>query len=80
MSALLYMGIGVVPTQMRMNLFLMLGTMMFQNKGMAYIAGAMAHGVMSIGFGLVHVALYSAFGLETALAVWGSSSGSLTGS
>ena len=27
MSALLYMGIAVMPSQMRMNLFLMLGTM-----------------------------------------------------
>ena len=71
MSMLLYMGIGMMPRQMKMNLFLMLGTMVFTNKGMAYVAGAMMHGVMSIAFGLVHVGLYTAFGLESALVVWG---------
>ena len=71
MSALLYMGIGMMPRQMRMNLFLMLGTMMFRNKGSAYVAGAMMHGVMSVVFGLIHVALYSAFGLTSALVAWG---------
>ncbi len=71
MSALLYMGIGMMPKQMKMNLFLMLGTMMVQDKRMAYIVGAMMHGAMSIAFGLAHVALYTAFGLESALVVWG---------
>ena len=85
MSVLLYMGIAMMPKQMKMNLFLMLGTMMVGNralastpeatvvvnKPMAYVAGAMMHGVMSIVFGLIHVALYSAFGLESALVAWG---------
>ena len=71
MSLLLYMGLAMMPRQMKMNLFLMLGTMMFGNRAMAYVAGGMTHAVMSIGFGLVHVALYNAFGLETALAAWG---------
>ena len=71
MSMLLYMGIGMMPRQMKMNLFLMLGTMMVRNKPMAYVAGAMMHAVMSIAFGLAHVALYNAFGLESALVAWG---------
>ncbi|MDP6421402.1 MAG: hypothetical protein FI707_16230 [SAR202 cluster bacterium] len=71
MSAFLYMGIGMMPKQMKMNLFLLLGTMMVQDKRMAYVAGAMMHGVMSIAFGLAHVALYTAFGLESALVIWG---------
>ena len=71
MSMLLYMGIGVMPRQMKMNLFLMLGTMIFTNRGMAYVAGAMMHAVMSMAFGILHVALYSAFGLESALVTWG---------
>lgn len=32
MSVLLYMGIAMMPRQMKMNLFLMLGTMMVGNK------------------------------------------------
>lgn len=71
MSALLYMGIATMPRQMRMNLFLMLGTMMFRDRNMAYGAGAMAHGVMSIAFGLIHVGIFTAFGLESSLAAWG---------
>ena len=56
MGVLLYMGIGMMPRQMKMNLFLMLGTMMVRDRSMAYVAGAMMHAVMSIVFGLIHVA------------------------
>jgi len=71
MSMALYMGIAMMPRQMKMNLFLMLGTMMFSGGAMAFAAGAMMHAVMSVGFGVAHVALYDAFGLESALVAWG---------
>ena len=71
MSMLLYMGIGMMPKQMKMNLFLMLGTMMVRDRPMAYVAGAMMHAVMSIVFGLIHVALFIAFDLEGSVAAWG---------
>ena len=62
MAMLLYMGIAMMPNQMRMNLFLMLGTMMiFRGGPMAYVAGAMIHAVMSIVFALIHVAVYRGF-------------------
>ena len=68
----LYMGIAMIPNQMKMNLFLMLGTVMiFRGGPMAYVAGAMIHAAMSIAFALIHVAVYTAFGLETELAAWG---------
>ncbi len=51
MSMLLYMGIGMMPRQMRMNLFLMLGTMMFRDRNIAILAGGMMHAMMSIVFG-----------------------------
>ena len=41
MGVLLYMGIAMMPRQMKMNLFLMLGTMVFRDKEKAYVAGAM---------------------------------------
>ena len=72
MSVVLYMGIALMPNQMKMNLFLMLGTMMlFRGGPPAYVMGAMVHFVMGIVFGLIHVALYQAFGLESALVAWG---------
>ena len=78
----LYAGLVMMPKQMKMNLFLLLGTMMLTskpmayatggttspNKPMAYVAGAMVHAIMSIVFALIHVAIYTAFSLETALA------------
>jgi len=81
----LYMGIVMMPSQMKMNLFLLLGTMMLTskpmayatggttspNKPLAYAAGAMVHAAMSIGFALIHVAVFVAFDLETELAAWG---------
>ena len=71
MSVLLYMGIAMMPRQMKMNLFLMLGTMVFRDKTMAYAAGAMMHAMMSVVFGLIHVAFFVAFDVETSLAAWG---------
>ena len=65
--ALLYMRIAMMPRQMKMNLFLMLGTMMVKDAKMAYAAGAMMHIGMPVVFGFIHVALYEAFGLESVL-------------
>ncbi len=68
----LYMGMAAMPNQMRMNLLLMLGTMMiFRGGAMAYAMGAMVHAGMSIVFALIHVAVYNALGLETELVAWG---------
>ena len=67
MAAILYIRIAMMPRQMKMNLFLMLGTMMVKDAKMAYAAGAMMHIGMPVVFGLIHVALYEAFGLESAL-------------
>ena len=71
MSAILYMGIAMMPNQMKMNLFYLLGTMMFRQKVMGYMAGAMAHAAMSIGFALIHVGVIEGIGLDSALAAWG---------
>ena len=71
MAAILYMGIFMLPNQMKMNLFKLLGTMMVPAGAMAYVAGAMMHGVMSIVFGIIHASAYAAFGLETGLIAWG---------
>ncbi len=68
----LYMGMMMMPSQMRMDVLLMLGTMTgSRNQPMAYGIGVMMHGVMSIVFALIHVSLYSAFDLTDALAAWG---------
>ena len=68
----LYMGIAMIPSQMKMNLFLLLGTMMIFKGGMtAYAAGAMTYTAMSIEGALIHVAVYRGIELESQLAAWG---------
>ena len=42
MAVLLYMTIAMMPSQMKMNLFYMLGSMVTRSKGAVYLAGAMA--------------------------------------
>ena len=65
----LYMGIAMIPGQMKMNLFLLLGTMMIFKGGMtAYAAGAMTYTAMSIEGALIHVAVYRGIELESQLA------------
>ena len=71
MAGMLYMGIAMMPAQMKMNLFYLLGSMMFRQRVMIYMAGAMAHGVLSIVFALIHVGIYEAVDLESNLVAWG---------
>jgi hypothetical protein len=71
MAVILYMGIAMLPQQMKMNLFLMLGTMMLPMGVAAIVMGAMAHVVMSVAFGLIYGAAFSVAGIESAQAAWG---------
>ncbi len=71
MTVILYMGIGMMPSQMKMNLLYMLGSMMVKQKVMAYMAGAMIHAMMSIAFALAHVGVYEALGVDSNLLAWG---------
>jgi hypothetical protein len=71
MAVILYMGIAMLPQQMKMNLFLMLGTMMLPMGVAAIVMGAMAHAVMSVVFGLIYGAAFSVAGIDSAQAAWG---------
>lgn len=71
MTVILYLGIAMIPNQMKMNLLYLLGSMMVRQKAMAYMAGIMLHGVMSISFALAHVGVYQAFDLDSNLVAWG---------
>ncbi len=71
MIVVLYMGIFMMPDQMKMNVLQMLGTMMVPAGAMAYLAGAMIHAMMSIVFGLIHGAIFSAADITSGEAAWG---------
>ena len=72
MTAILYMGIAMMPMQMTMNLLYMLGTIMM-NRGSAvvYLNGAVIHLMMGVVFALIHTGLYVAFDLTEGLVLWG---------
>ena len=71
MTAMLYMGMAVMPRQMPMNILYMLGTMMSRNTMMAYVAGTMMHAMMGIAFALAHAGVFKALDLTSALVAWG---------
>lgn len=71
MTAILYMGIFMMPSQMKMNLLLLLGTMMVPAGVVAYLMGAMMHAGASIVFGLIHGAVFSGADITDAAAAWG---------
>jgi hypothetical protein len=71
MAAILYMGIIMLPQQMKMNLFMMLGTMMLPAGVAAFAMGAMIHAGMSVAFGLAHGAVFAALDIDSAQAAWG---------
>ncbi len=71
MAVILYVGNFAFPKQMKMNLFMMLGTMLLPVGAAAMIMGAAAHGVMSVVFGLIHGAVYAGADIDSAEAAWG---------
>lgn len=73
MAGGLYAGRAMLPRQMRMDLFLLLGTMMPVpvSRPMAYMAGAMMHAVASLGFGFAHVGVFVAADIDSDFAAWG---------
>ncbi len=71
MAIMLYMGILMLPQQMKMNLFMMLGSMMLPVGVAAFVMGAMVHAGMSIALGLVHGAIFAAADIGSDEAAWG---------
>ncbi len=71
MASILYMGILMVPRQMKMNMFMLLGSMMLPVGATAFMMGAMIHAGMSIVFGLVHAAAFSILDIDSNQAAWG---------
>ncbi len=54
MIVLLYMGMAMMPQQMKMNLLLLLGTMLLPVGAAAYMVGLIMHAMLSVGFGIIH--------------------------
>lgn len=71
MAVILYMGIIMLPQQMKMNLFMMLGSMALPVGAAAFLMGAMVHAGMSAVFGLVHAAAFSILDIDSNQAAWG---------
>ena len=75
MTAMLYMGMALMPRQMTMNILYMLGTMpgtmITRNKMMAYVAGTMMHAMMGIALALAHAGVIKGLDLTSALIAWG---------
>jgi len=71
MAGLLYAGVLMLPSQMKMNLFMLLGSMMLPVGATAFVVGAMVHVMMSIVFGLVHGAVFAVADINSAEAAWG---------
>ena len=67
----IYMGLVMMPSQMKMDILRLLGTMMFPLGAITYPVGIMTHAGASIGFALIHVAFFELFDLESNLAAWG---------
>lgn len=71
MAVILYMGIAMMPQQMKMNLFMMLGSMVLPVGVGAFLMGAMVHAGMSVVFGLLHGGVFAVLDIDSAWAAWG---------
>ena len=71
MLVLLYGGMAVTPTRMRMNLLLMLGGMMGLTGMAAYATGLMMHAGTSVVFGSIHAAIFASADIDDAILLWG---------
>jgi len=68
--AVVYMGIFMMPRQMKMNILLLLGTMMVPAGALAYVLGLMMHAGASAVFGLIHIGVFQGLDVEPN-AAWG---------
>lgn len=71
MTAIMYMGLAMMPKQMPMNILFMIGSMMRRSSGSAYMMGIVMHFGTGAVFAIVHTGIYQAFGLDSQLIVWG---------
>jgi len=71
MAVILYLGIAMLPRQMKMNVFMLLGSMVLPVGTAAFLMGAMVHIGMSAVFGLVHAAAFSILDIDSNQAAWG---------
>ena len=78
MLVLLYAGMAMMPDRMRMNLLLLLGTMMGVRAPAAYVVGLMIHLVNGAVFGIIHAAAFAVGDIDDLCSSGGSSSGSST--
>lgn len=69
----LYMGRAMMPAQMRMDLLLLLGTMVPApvSRAMAYGLGGMMHAGASIAFAFAHVGVFAAADVDSDFPAWG---------
>ena len=69
----LYLARAMTPAQMRMDLLLLLGTMVPApvSRAMAYGLGGMMHAGASIAFAFAHVGVFVAADIDSDVAVWG---------
>jgi len=65
MTAVLYIGISMMPKQMTMNLLYMLDTMVTQIKTAAYLISGVMHAIMGIVFGLIHACIYTSLDVDS---------------
>ena len=79
MTAILYMGIAMMPRQITMNLLYMLGSMLTPKRPAAYMMGAMIHTVNDIMFALARTGICRALKFESDLAAVACFSASFTG-
>lgn len=71
MAVILYTGMLMMPRQMKMNMFMLLGSMVFPVGAGAFLMGAMVHAGMSAVFGLIHAAAFSVLEIDSDQAAWG---------
>lgn len=70
MAVILYMGIFMMPRQMKMNMLMLLGDHYLPPGAVAFLMGAMVHAGMGAVFGLVHAAAFSLADIDSAHAAW----------
>ncbi len=67
----IYLGLVMMPRQMKMDLLKLLGTMVMPINGGTYPVGLMIHLAMSIVFAVIHVLVFDLFDITSSYAVWG---------
>lgn len=71
MTGILYLVLKLLPEQMPLDVFYLMGTMITRDNATVYVTGGVMHFVVGTMFGIIQILIYQMLGISSGLYLWG---------